>query len=131
MIDKGDIPSIQCKMSLRRPESMRKVDGVSLIFIDFYVAALTPRLNSTETSLKFSENITLFAICRIYTGVISRQTYIDTRCLGRIIYIHTLYNVGDKTELCGTLACMSLGIVIPPSTETQNFQSKKRANKLD
>jgi hypothetical protein len=36
MIDKGDIPPIQCKMSLRGPRSMRKVDGPSLIFIDFY-----------------------------------------------------------------------------------------------
>jgi hypothetical protein len=35
---------------------MRKVDGLSLIFIDFYVPALTPRLNSTETSLQLSEN---------------------------------------------------------------------------
>jgi hypothetical protein len=40
MIDKGDIPSIQCKMSLGGPKSMRKVDGLSLIFIDFYVPAL-------------------------------------------------------------------------------------------
>jgi uracil phosphoribosyltransferase len=47
MIDKGDIPSIQCTMMLGGPESMRKVDALSLIFIDFYVAALTPRLNST------------------------------------------------------------------------------------
>jgi hypothetical protein len=43
MTDKGDIPSIQCKMSLKGPKSMRKVDGLSLIFIDFYVPALTPR----------------------------------------------------------------------------------------
>jgi hypothetical protein len=52
---------------------MRKVDGVSLI--DFYVPALTPRLNSTETSLQLSENIIIFAVCRIYTGVISKETY--------------------------------------------------------
>jgi hypothetical protein len=39
---------------------MRKVDCLSLIFIDFYVPALTPRLNSTEPSLQLSENITLF-----------------------------------------------------------------------
>jgi hypothetical protein len=72
MIGEGDIPSIQCKMSLMGPKSMRKVDGLSLIFIDFYVS---PRLNSTETSLQLSENITLFAVCRIYlyTGVISKE----------------------------------------------------------
>jgi hypothetical protein len=74
MIDKGDIPSIQCKMSLGGPKSMRKVDDLSLIVIDFYVPAHTPRLNSTETSLQLSESITLFAVSRIYTSVISKET---------------------------------------------------------
>jgi hypothetical protein len=72
MIDKGDIPSIQCKMSLGGPKSMRKVDGLSFILIDFYVLALRPRLQVTETSLQLSENVCLFAVCRIYTGVISK-----------------------------------------------------------
>jgi hypothetical protein len=62
MTDEGNIQSIQCKMSLRGPKSMRKVDGLSLIFIDFYVPALTTRLNRTDTSLQLSENITLFAV---------------------------------------------------------------------
>jgi hypothetical protein len=35
MIDKGDILSIQCKMSLRRPKYMRKVDFLSFILVDF------------------------------------------------------------------------------------------------
>jgi hypothetical protein len=77
MIDEGDIPSIQCTMSLRGPKSMRKVDGMSRIFIDFYVPALTSRLSSIETSLQLSENITLFAVCRIYSyyiGVIRKET---------------------------------------------------------
>jgi hypothetical protein len=52
MSDKGDIPSFQCKMSFMGPKSTRKVDGLNLTFIDFYVPALTPRLNSTETSLQ-------------------------------------------------------------------------------
>jgi hypothetical protein len=60
-------------MSLRRLKSIRKVDGLSLSFIDFYVPALTPRLNNIETSLQLSKNITLFAVCRIYTGVISKE----------------------------------------------------------
>jgi hypothetical protein len=85
MTDERDIPSIQCKMSLRETKSLRKTDVLSLIFIDLYVPALTPRLSSTETSLQLSENITLFAIYRIYTGVISKETYIDTRRLGPII----------------------------------------------
>jgi hypothetical protein len=37
MIDEGDIPSIQCKMSLRGPKSMKKVDWLSLISTDYYV----------------------------------------------------------------------------------------------
>jgi hypothetical protein len=54
---------------------MRKIDGMSLIFIDFYVPALTPRLNSAETSLQLSENITRFLICRMYRrDVISKET---------------------------------------------------------
>jgi hypothetical protein len=66
MIDQGDISSIHFKMSLKGPHSMRTVDGLNLIFVYFYVKALTPRLNNTETSLQLSENITLFVVCRIY-----------------------------------------------------------------
>jgi hypothetical protein len=69
-----DIPSIQGKISFRRSKSMRKIDGLSLMFIDFYVAALRPHLTGTETSLQLFENITLFVVCHIYTGVISRET---------------------------------------------------------
>jgi hypothetical protein len=47
VIDEGDIPSIQCKMSLGGPKSMRKVVGLSLISIDFYVQSLiTERVRS-------------------------------------------------------------------------------------
>jgi hypothetical protein len=53
---------------------MSKVDCPSIIFIDFYVLTLTPHLNSSEMSLLLSENMTLFAACRIYTGVISKET---------------------------------------------------------
>jgi hypothetical protein len=74
MIDEGDIPSIQFVMTLKGSKSRRKIDGLSLIFIDYYVPALTPRLSSTETSLQLSANITLFAALRIYTGVISKDT---------------------------------------------------------
>jgi hypothetical protein len=74
MIDKGDISSIQCKMSLRRPKSMRKLEGLILMFNDFYVPALTPCLKSTETSLQLSQNITLFTVYRIYVVVIRKET---------------------------------------------------------
>jgi hypothetical protein len=74
MTDEGDIPSIQCKMSLRGPTSMRTVDGLSLIFIVFYVSALTTRLNSNETSLQLCENKILFVVYRIHIGAISKET---------------------------------------------------------
>jgi hypothetical protein len=51
MIDKQDIPSIQCKMSLRGPKTMRKVDGLSFIFIDFYVPELISLVNSKSSYL--------------------------------------------------------------------------------
>jgi hypothetical protein len=73
MIDKGYIQSNQCKMSLRGPKSMRKVDGLSLTIINFFVPTLTPRLSNAETSLQLSENITLFAVCRIYMQVSSTK----------------------------------------------------------
>jgi hypothetical protein len=46
-------------------KSMRKIYGLSLISIGFYVPVLTQRLSSSETSLQLSENIILFAACRI------------------------------------------------------------------
>jgi hypothetical protein len=76
MTDEGDILSTQCNMVLGGPKSMSKVDGLSLIFNNLYGAALTPCLNTTETSLQFSENITHFAVYHIYTGVI-RVGYCD------------------------------------------------------
>jgi hypothetical protein len=69
---------------------MRKVDDLSLIFIDFYVLAPTPRLNSTKTSLQLSENITLFAVCRIYsyTGVIINRD-LDRHQVFGAYHLHT------------------------------------------
>jgi hypothetical protein len=119
MIDKGDILSIHCKLSLRGPKSVRKVDGLSLIFIDFYFPALIPYLSSNETLLQLPENMTLFAVCHIYGGVISEETEIDTRCLGHFIYI--LCNVGDRMDPCDIPACTFLGVDISPLTETLNF----------
>jgi hypothetical protein len=62
MIDMGDIPSIQRKMSLRGPKSMRKVDGLSLVFIDFYVPTLTTRLSRSPplSEQLFSRGHTFF-----------------------------------------------------------------------
>jgi hypothetical protein len=65
VIDKGDIPSSQRKMSLRGPKSMRKVDGMSLIFIDF-IPSFTPRLNSTKTSLQLRVRVRLTLLLAVY-----------------------------------------------------------------
>jgi hypothetical protein len=54
MIDEGDIPSIYCTASLRGPKSVRKVDGLNFILIDFYVPTLKTYLNITEISLQLS-----------------------------------------------------------------------------
>jgi hypothetical protein len=59
-------------MSLREPKS-EKSGWPESIFIGFYVPALTPRLNSIETSPQLSESITFFAVCHIYTGVIQQR----------------------------------------------------------
>jgi hypothetical protein len=77
------------------------------------VPALTPLLDSSETSLQLSENIILLAICRIYTGDIS---------------LYTLYSVGDRTEPCGATVCIFLGLEISPPTEILNYLSGR--NKL-
>jgi hypothetical protein len=71
MIDEGDIPSIECKMSHRGPKSMRKVDGLSLNFINFYFPAFIPRLNIIKTSLQLSDKRIFFAVCRIKALVLS------------------------------------------------------------
>jgi hypothetical protein len=47
---------------------MRKLDGPSLIFINFYIPALTPHLNSIETLLQLSENVTYFVVS-VYTYI--------------------------------------------------------------
>jgi hypothetical protein len=60
MNHKGDVPSVQCEMSLRRSNSMRDVDSSSFIFINFNVPAIEPRLSLIETTLQLPENITLF-----------------------------------------------------------------------
>jgi hypothetical protein len=66
MIDRGDIPPFQCKMSLRGPKSMRKVDGLSLIFIDLYVSTLTP-----EPGPRRSVNLLVAFASTVVPGFIS------------------------------------------------------------
>jgi hypothetical protein len=52
----------------------KKIGNPSIIVINLYIPALKSSSNYTETSLQISENITPFAVCRIYTGVIARDT---------------------------------------------------------
>jgi hypothetical protein len=108
---KGNIPSFQCKMSLHRSTSTGEVDGPSLILIDLYVAALTPRLHCIEAALQLSENIALFVVSRQQRGLIG------TLGLGRVSFMYKLYNVGARTEPCGT----HLGVDNSFFTETANF----------
>jgi hypothetical protein len=55
------------------PVNVRQSSGVSR-WPDFYIPVLT-RLNSTLTSLQFSENITPFAYDEyMHMGVISKET---------------------------------------------------------
>jgi hypothetical protein len=68
IIYKRNVPSIQCKKRLRFSNSMSEIDFLSLVFIDFYVPALTPRLYCIKTALQLTENIALLALCRIQTG---------------------------------------------------------------
>jgi hypothetical protein len=63
MTHEGDVPYVQCKMSLRAPKSVRKVNDQSL---SFTIPAFKPRLNRNETSLQLSENKIFFAVCRMY-----------------------------------------------------------------
>jgi hypothetical protein len=37
-----DVPSIQRKRTIRRSNSMRKIDRLSVVFINFYIPTLTP-----------------------------------------------------------------------------------------
>jgi hypothetical protein len=40
--------------------------------------------------------------------------------------MYILKSVGDRTEPCGTPACITLGVDISPSTETLNFICERK-----
>jgi len=77
MIYIWDVSSFECKLSIDLSTSMkereRERDGLSLVFIDSYISVLTSRLCCSEAPLQLSEDITVFAICCILTGVISKE----------------------------------------------------------
>jgi hypothetical protein len=66
MIDKGDIPSIQCKVSLRGPKSMREADGLSLIFNNFYVPGADSHYIASEQTLKKTSLPTFLVLLHEY-----------------------------------------------------------------
>jgi hypothetical protein len=45
MIQESDVLTIQCEMNLRWSKSMREIDGLSFIFIDFNAPALALHLS--------------------------------------------------------------------------------------
>jgi hypothetical protein len=119
MIDEGDIPSIQCKMNLRGSKSMRKVDDLSLLIMEFYVPALTPRLSSTETSLQLPENITHFAACSINTGVIHVHNNIEHVTISH----RRVMNGRCDAEILNSFMCNKSSIFSPEVLETTLFQT--------
>jgi hypothetical protein len=68
IIYKWNVPSIQCKTTLWCSNSMREVDCQSLVFINFYVPALTPCLDCIKTTLQLFENIALLQLINSITG---------------------------------------------------------------
>jgi hypothetical protein len=121
MIDKWEIPSIQYTMSFTGLNYMRKVDGLILIFIDFYVLKLTLCFNSNETSLQLSENI--------YRR--HQQRNLDRHQVFGAYLLYILYNVEDRREPCDTPDCIFLGVGISTSTEALTFLRQKEANRFD
>jgi hypothetical protein len=75
-------------MRYRQSTTMREVDPLSFIFINFYISALTPDLHCPETMMEFSNNKTLLAICRIQTGVVCKRGLDEHHMFWGIIYIH-------------------------------------------
>jgi len=117
---KGKVPSFHCKMSLDRSMSAGEVDGLSLILIDSYIPALTPRLHCIEAALQLSENIaSLRSVAYIHVSSAKRASW--TPGVWGVSFIYKLYSVGARTEPCGTPAFISLGVDSSPSTETLNF----------
>jgi hypothetical protein len=64
-IYKWNVSSVQYEVRLRRSTTTREVEPPSLILIYFNIPALTPSLHWAETSLEFSNNEALLAVCRI------------------------------------------------------------------
>jgi hypothetical protein len=87
---------------------MSEVDRPSLVFIDCNIPAFTSGRQRVEPTLDLSQNT-------------SAKRYRFIPEVWGLSLMYKLHIVGDRTEPCGTLACMYFGVDISPSTETLNF----------
>jgi hypothetical protein len=92
---------------------MRKVVGLSLIFIVFYVPALISHLNVTEILLHFSENTVLFTVCYIHRGVISKDNYIGTK-------YHSGNRASYNSSIVGYIS-LAMEMFLPSHCYTMNY----------
>jgi hypothetical protein len=111
---KRDVPSFQWEMSLDWSTTMREIDGLRIILIDFYVPALTPPLHC-EAALQLSENtISLRTVA--YIRVSSAKRAVWSPGVSWVSFIYSSYRIGDRTGPCGTPARISRGTDILLST---------------
>jgi hypothetical protein len=97
MIDDGDIPSIQCKLRLRGPKSMRKVNGLSLVltfpFRSSYhdSLAVRPRCNFLRTQPS------LPSVTYIQVSSAKRSRVRPEPCVGQSVLVSSTHP-GPKTR---------------------------------
>jgi hypothetical protein len=110
---------------------MIKVNGLNVIFIEFYVPGLTPRLNNAETSLRLSENITLFVICRMYLYRCHQQRDLDRHQMfggyHLCIYIYIIYvYIYIYCTVWGTGRYLVASLLVYPLTYTFHLRPRLR-----
>jgi hypothetical protein len=72
MILEGHVASLGCEVNLNWSKSMREINSLSLVFIDFNATALTLHLNCNKTALQLSENTIFLVIRGISASVIGK-----------------------------------------------------------
>jgi predicted Zn-dependent protease with MMP-like domain len=91
VIDEGDMPSIQCKMSLRGPKPVRKVDinPVRTSEETHYVSATKPSrlMLFRETVVVYCENHTENTGQNAEFGILKQVVHIITTGLERVNYL--------------------------------------------
>jgi hypothetical protein len=105
--------------------STREIDSLNLIFIDFDVLALTATSSDARPRCKFLIiQPYLQSVAYIQASSTKRARYVPGVWGASLMY--KLYNIGDRTEACGTAACIFLGVDSSPSTETWNFLLERK-----